>query len=143
MDLKVLFAGLAIVFLLVFGVTQYVYSSTPSNPTATPSAPSNAYSGAYRAPIEDGVQKVSLRALQTGVYDKPQILVKKGIPVELTFSADDGAGCGHGFMMRDFGIRFQLALGETKTVTFTPQNVGTFEYSCLMRMFRGALIVEA
>ena len=91
--------------------------------------------------IAGGYQEVYIKALSTGQYDKPQITVKKGIHVRLHFSAEKGAGCGSAFVMRDFGIQLVSKNGSEQIATFTPQKSGTFEYSCMMRMFIGKMTV--
>ncbi|MFH0714885.1 MAG: cupredoxin domain-containing protein [Candidatus Diapherotrites archaeon] len=134
MELKILVAALTIVAVLVVSVEFYFFSGA--------SAQTSSVSASDPPVPTGGVQKVSLRALSSGVYDKPSITVQKGVPVELTFSADDDAGCGHTLIIRDFGVQISLQAGQSKTVTFTPDKVGSFEYSCSMRMFRGTLIVK-
>ena len=88
------------------------------------------------------MQKVSVRALNTGFYDKLEVRVKAGMPVELSFSADPDSGCGRELMIPEFGVDLLSKNGETKTATFTPQKAGTYGYFCGMRMFNGKLIVE-
>ncbi len=140
MDVKLFIIMLVLVFGLVYGATQYFSGGAQTLSTISPSAPSLQ---GERAVLENGVQKISLRALQTGVYDKRVIIVKKGIPVELTFSADERAGCGHQLVLRNFNINVVIGRGESKTISFTPNEAGNFEYACGMRMFRGTLVVEA
>lgn len=88
-----------------------------------------------------GVQEVSIRALSSGLYDKQEVTVKKGIPVKLTFSADPYSGCGRMFVMRQFGVQLLSRNGEAQSATFTPTEEGIYEYSCSMRMFVGRMRV--
>lgn len=90
---------------------------------------------------QSGFQEISIKALNSGSYDKPEIVVKKGIPVKLSFSADSGAGCGRMLLMQNFGVQLISKNGEVQTTTFTPTQEGVFEYSCSMRMFVGRLKV--
>ena len=92
--------------------------------------------------LTDNAQKVSVRALNTGFYDKLEVRVKAGMPVELSFSADPDSGCGRELMIPEFGVDLLSKNGETKTATFTPQKAGAYGYFCGMRMFNGKLIVE-
>lgn len=127
---------------LVAGALLFFSSELPATDvSAAPIYASAPTAAATLATIENGVQKVSVRALGTGRYDHPQITVVKGVPVELSFSAEPSAGCGHQFVMRDFGVSLSVQNGETKTARFTPTQAGNFEYSCAMRMFRGTLTV--
>lgn len=88
-------------------------------------------------------QEIYIKALGTGTYDKPEVTVKKGIPVRLHFSAEQSAGCGKVMVMRDFGIQLISRSGEEQTAVFTPEQEGTYEYSCSMRMFIGKMKVVA
>ncbi len=90
----------------------------------------------------ENMQKISLRALNTGFYDKLEIRVKTGQPVELSFSADADSGCGRGLLMPAFGVNLLSMKGETKTAAFLPKEAGVYPYHCSMRMFNGKLIVE-
>ncbi len=102
-------------------------------------------SNAGAAPIQTSsgnAQKVSIRALNTGFYDKLEVRIKAGAPVELSFSADPDSGCGRELLIPEFGVDLLSKNGETKTATFMPQKAGTYGYFCGMRMFNGKLIVE-
>src|SRR3989344_7304183 len=84
----------------------------------------NQQSNAGAAPIQTSsgnAQKVSVRALNTGFYDKLEVRVKAGTPVEFSFSADPDSGCGRQLLIPEFGVEFVSKNGETKTATFTPQ----------------------
>gem|GEM_PF-2325365 len=89
------------------------------------------------------LQDVYIKALATGLYDKQSVTVKKGTPVRLHFSAEPGVGCGRVLIMRKFGVQLISQNGEEQTATFTPNETGTFEYSCSMRMIRGSMTVVA
>lgn len=94
------------------------------------------------ATMMDSYQTVSLRAMGTGLYDHRVIEVKAGVPVRLTFTADQNAGCGRQLVIPDFGVQTTVAPGESQTVEFTPTTPGTYAYRCGMNMFRGTLIVK-
>jgi heme/copper-type cytochrome/quinol oxidase subunit 2 len=103
---------------------------------ASPSASGNATAAGANA------QDIYIRALKTGVYDKQEITVKKGIPVRLHFTADPDAGCGRQVVLYGLDVRAVSKNGEENVVEFTPQDAGTYEYNCGMRMWRpGKLIV--
>ncbi len=93
-------------------------------------------------PVSGEVQEVYLKALNTGLYDKQEIRVKKGIPVVLHFSAEAQSGCGKQLFVPEFGVRLVSAKGEEATATFTPSKAGVFAYRCGMNMFRGKMVVE-
>ena len=89
----------------------------------------------------DGVQVVSIKALDTGAYDKPIVHVKAGQPVKFEFSAQGDAGCGRQLIIPQFGVSLVSLTGETKTATFTPPK-GVYAFHCSMNMFRGTLYAD-
>ncbi len=155
-----LLAGLALA--LLFGAYTVFSTATaqPEKPGAAP-APVQAASGgcgcggfidlattgsapaAGNATATAGnAQDIYIRALATGAYDKQEITVKKGIPVRLHFTADPNAGCGRQVVLYGLDVRAISKNGEENVVEFTPQEAGTYEYNCGMRMWRpGKLIV--
>lgn len=94
------------------------------------------------ATMMNGYQVVSLNALSTGLYDHRVIEVKAGVPVRLTFTADQYAGCGRQLIIPDFGVQTIAQPGQSQTVEFTPTTPGQYPYRCGMNMFRGTLIVK-
>lgn len=88
-------------------------------------------------------QDIYLRALDTGVYDNMAITVKKGTPVRLHFTADPDAGCGRELVIYGLNVQAVSQNGEEDVVDFTPQDAGTYEYSCGMHMWGpGKLVVS-
>lgn len=127
--------------LVVFGLLLFVWSGMKAE---TPAAGQG--TGQQNPSIQadaGNYQEVYIKALGTGKYDKPMVTVKKGIPVRLHFSAEPSAGCGSVFVMRKFGVQLVSRNGQEQTATFTPEETGTFEYSCSMRMFIGSMTVVA
>ena len=55
------------------------------------------------------------------------ITLKKGEPVVLMISSQDRK---HGFNLRAFGIRADVAPGGTAQIRFTPDKTGKFTFSC-------------
>ncbi|VVC03173.1 Cupredoxin-like domain protein [Candidatus Burarchaeum australiense] len=92
------------------------------------------------------VQDVYVRALggaNFGTYDKSELVVKKGVPVRLHFSADADAGCGKTLVVSGLNVRLSSPSGSEVVAEFTPQEAGTYEYSCSMHMFGpGRLVVQ-
>ena len=88
-----------------------------------------------------GVQEVSLKATANGTYSPNYIKVKKGVPVNLHFSADAGVGCGRSLIIREFRVQTTAPSSGESLIQFTPTRTGKFEFSCSMRMFRGTLEV--
>jgi plastocyanin domain-containing protein len=108
--------------------------STATNPTQTTNP---------TTPNTGGVQEVYLKALSNGNYDNMQITVRKGIPVRMYFSAEPNTGCGRQLVIRGLGVQ-AVSNGQQQMVEFTPQNEGTYQYTCGMGMWGpGRLVVTA
>lgn len=77
-------------------------------------------------------------------YVPNQIEVKKGVPVRIVFK---NVGGFHDWVIDEFDARTsQIREGETETITFVPDQVGTFEFYCSVGNHRqqgmvGSLIV--
>lgn len=155
-----LIGGIVIAVLLIGGVAVYAKSSAPSptpavalatstpvpSPTASPTPTTVATASAMPAATTTatGVKIFNLEA--GSFYYKPnEIKVKKGEKVRIVMSAKD--------MMHDFNIdelKVKLPItksGETGTVEFTADKVGSFEFYCSVGQHRkngqvGKLIVE-
>lgn len=73
------------------------------------------------------VQKFTVTA-SNFTFTPKTLTVKKGQPVEITFT---NAGGAHDFVINEFTVKTQiLASGKSETVTFTPDKTGTFDYYC-------------
>jgi len=74
-------------------------------------------------------------------YTPDYIQVKKGIPVVLTLKTGESYSCANYFVFREFNISARMKSNETQTVTFTPNKVGQFTFSCSMGMYSGTMEV--
>ena len=91
---------------------------------------------------DGGIQEVYLKATGYG-YDKSEITVKKGIAVRLHFTAEN-AGCGSYLVIYGLNVKALSKNGQEAITEFTPQQEGTYQYSCGMHMFPpGNFIVTA
>lgn len=97
-------------------------------------------SSAVEAVVENGEQVVTAE-VSPGSYTP--IVLKKGIPAKINFHAVDGAinGCNGAIVIQDFGVQKELATGDN-WVTFTPEDSGTYGYSCWMGMVRSTIEVK-
>ena len=86
---------------------------------------------------------VYIKALSDGKYDNQVLTVKKGVPVRLHFTADPNAGCGKEMVIYGMGISATSNNGEEDVVEFVPQQEGTYQISCGMRMWGPAQLVAA
>lgn len=127
----ILFAGL--IFAGVIG-GYIVFGNQNTQPPNTTNGQNN-QPNTYVAPSANGsVQEVYLTALSNGNYDKDQITVKKGIPVRLHFNTQGNVGCGRQLVIRGLGVQ-TISNGAEQVVEFTPQNEGTYQYTCGMGMW--------
>ncbi|MCB9812983.1 MAG: sulfite exporter TauE/SafE family protein [Pseudomonadales bacterium] len=92
------------------------------------------------ASITNGVQKINIKALSSG-YSPNYVVVKSGVPVELTVSTNDTYSCASAFIFKEFGISVFLKPTDSQTFMFTPTKRGKFTYSCSMGMYTGILEV--
>ncbi len=89
--------------------------------------------------IKDGKQIVKSTL---NPYRYPAITVKKGVPVHWEINASQNAlnGCNYKMVFRDFGFMYEMGYG-TNVIEFTPEQAGTFQYTCWMGMVRGVVKV--
>jgi len=91
-------------------------------------------------PLVDGIQQQ--RIIVKGGYTPDTILVKRDLPVRLTFRREENSSCSEMVLLPDFEKSLKLPEGEEVSVEFVPKQVGEFEFACQMGMLRGKLIVD-
>lgn len=89
---------------------------------------------------ERGLQEVKI--IVEGGYSPDVIVVKKGVPVRLSFYRDETADCSDTIVFGDFKIRKPLPAFKTTAIEFTPEKEGEYVFTCGMGMMRGKLIVR-
>ncbi len=91
------------------------------------------------AELVDGEQ-VIYTDLQPSSY--PNITVQKGVPVKWIINATEQTltGCNNEIIIKEYGIKQKLNYGEN-VIEFTPDETGTFGYSCWMGMIRATITV--
>lgn len=89
--------------------------------------------------VED-VQRVTIDVRSNG-YSPNRIRVASGKPVVLTVQTNDVYTCAASFTFRAFGIFAQLQPTDRKVFTFTPQQKGTYTFTCSMGMYTGTMEV--
>lgn len=89
--------------------------------------------------VKDGVQVVE-STLSPGQY--PNITVTAGTPVKWIIDAPAGSinGCNNRMFIREYGIEYTFSEGEN-IIEFTPDQTGSFQYSCWMGMIRATIDV--
>ncbi len=100
----------------------------------------NGQLGRGQAVVQNGVQKVTIEAQNSG-YSPKYFSVQAGVPVELTIRTNDVYSCAAAFVFKEFGISVFLGPTDSKSFTFTPTKKGRFTYSCSMGMYTGVMEV--
>jgi hypothetical protein len=93
------------------------------------------------AKVVKGVQKLAV-TIDGGKYSPAAILVKKGLPVELTFVGGKSLGCGGTIVFKSLNITKSVSTGKSVIVKFTPKVAETISFTCGMGMFDGKVIVK-
>lgn len=87
-----------------------------------------------------GIQKATVNIF--GGYKPDVIRVKKGKPVELTFTRTERNGCGNVLVIDSLKVRREIAPGRSTVVKFTPTKTGEIPFECGMGMIRGKVVVQ-
>lgn len=87
-----------------------------------------------------GKEQYITTSLKSGGYEP--ITVQAGIPVVWTIQADEGdlTGCNNKIIIPKYEIEQKLVPGEN-VIRFTPEETGTFGYSCWMGMIQSSITV--
>jgi plastocyanin domain-containing protein len=93
-----------------------------------------------QATTQGEIQEVTITV--DGGYDPSQILVRVGQPVRLNFYRKDANSCLEEVRLPDFHITRELPLNRVTPIEFTPDQPGTYTFTCGMNMFRGEIQAE-
>ena len=94
---------------------------------------------ANKAKRAKSYQEIALIANELGFYPSTLFLTQ-GIPVRLYITgASPKSQC---FMLDTFGVRRQIRNQKVEEVTFTPDQSGTFAFSCPMNGAKGTVVVK-
>lgn len=77
-----------------------------------------------RSVVEEQVIKIEVRKFE---YDRPEIILKKGVPVVFELTSLDRV---HGFNIPDFKTRVDVVPGMVTRVRIVPDRAGTFVFFC-------------
>ncbi|PWJ48899.1 cupredoxin domain-containing protein [Faecalicatena contorta] len=91
------------------------------------------------ATVQDGVQYIT-STVSSRQYEP--ITVQQGIPVKWTLNVPSGAlnGCNNSITIPKYNLEVELKTGEN-VIEFTPDESGTFPFSCWMGMIRSSITV--
>ena len=124
--------------LVLFGVFM-VQNNLALTGLPLPALSGTASTASAAATVEGDIQ-VLTTYLRANGYD--DIEVTAGIPVEWTIIADGDSlnGCNNEIVLPAFDRQVRLTEGENR-ITFTPEEAGTYPYSCWMGMLRNTITV--
>ncbi len=88
--------------------------------------------------VNGNVQEVNMN-VDYG-YNPNSFAIKKGVPVKWNINVKQLTGCNQILKMDEYGIYQQLKQG-LNVIEFTPNKIGTVQFSCSMGMLRGSFIV--
>lgn len=77
-----------------------------------------------------------------GIYDPSIIKAKKGQTLQLRFLRQDVTPCAEVVIFDQLNISAKLPINKPHKVTLTVKEVGEYDFTCQMGMYRGKLIVE-
>jgi len=80
--------------------------------------------------------------VENGVYTPARIEVVAGQPVTLRFIRKDPNPCAEKALFDSLGVNADLPIGKPMEVIVTPPQPGEYEFTCQMRMYRGALVAR-
>lgn len=79
------------------------------------------------------VQKIDLKVIGLD-YSPSTIVLKKGVPVELSVDGSKAQGCAQVFSIPNLGITKRLSREKVTVISFTPKKVGNIYFTCTMGM---------
>lgn len=91
---------------------------------------------------EEVVVSDSVDILVDGGYTPQVISISKGQTIKLNFLRKDANSCLEELVIPDFKVRTSLPLNKKVTIELTPQESGTFDYTCGMSMYHGRILVK-
>ena len=77
-----------------------------------------------------------------GIYDPSVIKAKKGQTLHLRFFRQDETPCSEVVIFDQLNISAKLPIRKTHEITLTVKEIGEYDFTCQMGMYRGKLIVE-
>ena len=80
--------------------------------------------------------------VENGVYQPAILRVKLNQPIQLRFLRKDETPCSEYVIFDAFNVNAKLPHNQFYTISITPTQVGEYEFTCQMGMYRGTLIVE-
>ena len=109
-------------------------------PVASEMEPLDADEGSASCDAVGGVQEG--RVTVQGGYSPGTVRLARGVPARLVFDRQESSRCSEELLIPAFGIEQMLPTGRETVIEFTPQESGTFAFTCGMGMLRGEIVVS-
>jgi hypothetical protein len=125
----------------IVGATQAASDSEPACACCSSAPVENGVSGEVvegEATVVGDVQTIDVD-LSSGIYNPNAIVLKAGVPAEITFG--ESGGCTGQVMSKDLGFFEDLTTGA-KTVKIPALDAGEYAFSCGMEMVFGKIVVR-
>ncbi|AVK64664.1 cupredoxin domain-containing protein [Loigolactobacillus coryniformis] len=92
------------------------------------------------ADVTGNEQDVSV--VVNGGYTPSTVVLKRGIPAQITFNRKDPSSCLEQVVFEDFGINDFLPQNKDHAIDIDTSKPGEYNYACGMNMFHGKVIVK-
>jgi sulfite exporter TauE/SafE len=135
---KNVFYKIAAVFLIALSI--YTFSNGLRLTGVNLSAMKNIVS--QNSIIENDIQKVTIKLDNRAGYTPNSIILKKGIPVEVSIYANGATTCVREFVVPSLKINKVVPDKEPLIIKFTPTKTGKISFTCSMGMYNGEFVVE-
>jgi plastocyanin domain-containing protein len=80
--------------------------------------------------------------VENGVYTPARIEATAGAPLTLRFLRKDPSPCAEKVLFDALGVSIDLPIDRPVDLTIQTPAPGEYEFTCQMRMYRGALVVR-
>lgn len=80
--------------------------------------------------------------VKDGVYTPAYIQARVNRPITLRFIREDANPCAEVVVFASLNISQQLPLGKSTDIHLMLENVGEYDFTCQMGMYRGKLIIR-
>ncbi|MGQ4558048.1 cupredoxin domain-containing protein [Levilactobacillus hammesii] len=77
-----------------------------------------------------------------GGYSPSTVVLKRGVPAQITFNRKDPSSCLEQVVFPDFGINEFLPKNENHAIDIDTSKSGEYDYACGMNMFHGKVIIK-
>lgn len=132
------YSGVLVVFLglLMFSNGLALSGHPIVVPGGSPAGQEPAINGTHS---EGGFAEIRMNVTRYG-YEPNTFVLEKGVPVRWIINAVELNYCNNPIQVPEYGLEIKLEPG-VQVIEFTPEDEGTFGWSCWMGMIRGSFVV--